>query len=63
MFQNLLKQNFIIIKLKDFQKLNNLQKDFLSNFFNIKEHEFLNNCLVLEKKQKFIKLKNFYFCY
>ena len=48
--QELLKQNFVVIKANEFKKLNSLEKAFLSYFFNIKEHDFLDNCLILEKK-------------
>jgi len=60
--QNLLKQNFIIVKTSEFKKLNNLEKAFLSHFFDVKTHWYDENLLVLEKKQKYIMQKIFILC-
>ena len=56
---DLLKQNYIIIKIRDFKKLNETCKNFLENFFDIKEHERFENLIVLEKNEKYIFNKIF----
>jgi len=56
---DLLKQNYIIIKIRDFKKLNEAYKNFLENFFDIKPHEIHENYLILEKKEKYIFNKIF----
>lgn len=52
--KNLLQGNYHILKVKDFSKLNRIEKSFISIFFEIKPHEFDSKFLILEKKQKFI---------
>ena len=59
MLKNLLKQNYILVKAKEFKKLNSAYKNFLENFFEIKPHEIYDNLIVLEKKEKYLPLKFF----
>lgn len=59
MLKNLLKQNYILVKAKEFKKLNEAYKNFLENFFDIKEHERFDNLIVLKKKEKYLLSKFF----
>ena len=59
MLKNLLKQNYILIKIEEFQKLNSAYQEFLKNFFEIKPHEIYDNLIVLEKKEKYLPSKFF----